>query len=60
MAGDWNWMIFKVPSNLSHSMILQQCCLESCLPTDWVLLMAAGDLAEGKHRELFYLGPAGE
>ena len=32
MAEGWNWMIFKVPSNLSHSMIqYKKRRRESCL-----------------------------
>ena len=26
MTGSWKWMIYKVPSNLSHSMILRLGC----------------------------------
>jgi len=25
MAGGWNWMVFKIPSNLSRSVILRFC-----------------------------------
>jgi len=26
IAGHWNWMILKIPSNINHSMILRQIC----------------------------------